>query len=69
MTVYSIGFIALLDVACLYMYICQCNAHEGEVKGSFIAVHAMKSTVEGRGEDLREGTATVVGLGRLCGQV
>ena len=56
-TVYSIWFVALLDVACLHMYICQCNTHipqvegevEGEVKGGFIAVHAMKSTVEGRG--------------------
>lgn len=38
------------------------------MKVGFIAVQAMKSTVEGREEDPREDTTIVVGLGRLRGE-
>ena len=40
---------------------------EGEVRVGSIAVQAMRSSVEGTEEDLREATTTVVGVGRLPG--
>ena len=56
------------------LYMCQLMQHthaslqvEGEVRAGSIAVQAMRSSVEGTEEDLREATTTVVGVGRLPG--